>query len=175
MTGRTGRTGRRVRITACALMTPATLWLAACGSGGGEPSALPSIPLTALDTGAEVDAASIGGPAIVNLWATWCAPCRAEMPAFQEVSAEVDGVRFVGVNQGDDSDAAAEFLDEVGVTFDQYLDPTGELTDALSVVGLPATFVIDADGDVVEVHKGALDADGIRELVALVDPDTPGA
>lgn len=168
MTGRT-------RSVLLALVTPAALWLAACGSGGGEASALPSIPLTELDTGAEVDAGSIGGPAIVNLWATWCAPCRAEMPAFQEVSAEVDGVRFVGVNQGDDGDAAGEFLDEVGVTFDQYLDPTGELTDALSVAGLPATFVIDADGVVVEVHQGALDADGIRDLVALVDPDTSGA
>ena len=159
----------RCRGTLLALLAPAALWLAACGSGGGGASALPSIDLVALETGAEVDAASIDGPAIVNLWATWCAPCRAEMPAFEQVSTEFDGVRFVGVNQGDDGDAAAEFLDEVGVTFDQYLDPTGELTDALSVVGLPATFVIDADGVVVEVHSGALDADGIRELASLVD------
>jgi cytochrome c biogenesis protein CcmG/thiol:disulfide interchange protein DsbE len=91
------------------------------------------------------------------------------MPAFQEVSTEYDDVRFVGVNQGDAGDAAAEFLDEVGVTFDQYLDPNGELTNALRVTGLPATFVIDADGTVVDVHNGALDPDGIRALVAELD------
>jgi phytoene dehydrogenase-like protein len=65
--------------------------------------------------------------------------------------------------------SAAEFLDEVGVTFDQYLDPNGELTNALRVAGLPATFVIDADGTVVNVHNGALDPDGIRALVAELD------
>ena len=105
----------------------------------------------------------------MNLWATWCGPCRAEMPAFQTVSTEIDDVRFVGVNQGDAGDAATEFLDEVGVDFDQYLDPDGALTNALRVAGLPATFVIDADGTIVEVHNGALDEDGIRALVAELD------
>jgi thiol-disulfide isomerase/thioredoxin len=145
------------------------LALASCGGGGSDALTLPEIELTDLETGDLVGADAIGGPAIVNLWATWCGPCRTEMPAFQEVSTEFDDVRFVGVNQGDAGDAAAEFLDEVGVTFDQYLDPNGELTNALRVAGLPATFVIDADGVIVEVHNGALDPDGIRALVAELD------
>jgi len=166
----TSRASHRSRPTRrIALVLGGVLWLASCGSEGSGAPALPEVELTELDSGAIVDASDIGGPAIVNLWATWCGPCRAEMPAFQEVSTEFDDVRFVGVNQGDAGDAALEFLDEVGVSFDQYLDPTGELTDALRVSGLPATFVIGANGEVVEVHNGALDADGIRELVALVD------
>ncbi|MEZ5222696.1 MAG: TlpA disulfide reductase family protein [Ilumatobacteraceae bacterium] len=151
---------------------PVVALLAACGGDdGGDDSAdrLPAIELSDLTTGDLVDASALDGPAVVNLWATWCAPCRQEMPAFQAVSTEYDDVRFVGVNQGDAGDAAAEFLDEVGVTFDQYLDPNGELTNALEVVGLPATFVIDAEGTIVAVHNGALDEQGIRDLVAELD------
>ncbi len=154
------------RLTAAGLAALAALVLASCSDEGTDVLTLPEIELTDLQTGELVDAAAIDGPAIVNLWATWCGPCRTEMPAFQEVSTEFDDVRFVGVNQGDAGDAAAEFLNEVGVTFDQYLDPNGDLTNALRVAGLPATFVIDADGVVVEVHNGALDPDGIRALVA---------
>lgn len=154
------------RFTTVGLVALGALVVASCGGGGSDALTLPEIELTDLATGELVDADAIDGPAIVNLWATWCGPCRTEMPAFQQVSTEYDDVRFVGVNQGDGGDAAAEFLDEVGVTFDQYLDPNGELTNALRVAGLPATFVIDADGLVVEVHNGALDPDGIRALVA---------
>ena len=169
-TCRTPRPARRARRAGLAGGVLLALALAACGSNdASDAQVLPDVELTELPSGSIVDAGDIGGPAIVNLWATWCGPCRAEMPAFQQVSTEFDDVRFVGVNQGDAGDAALEFLDEIGVTFDQYLDPTGELTDALRVSGLPATFVIGADGEVVEVHKGALDADGIRALAALVD------
>lgn len=157
---------RSTRLTTVGLFALGALVVASCGEEGSDALTLPEIELTDLETGELVGADAIDGPAIVNLWATWCGPCRTEMPAFQEVSTEYDDVRFVGVNQGDAGDAAAEFLDEVGVTFDQYLDPNGELTNALRVAGLPATFVIDADGVVVEVHNGALDPDGIRALVA---------
>ena len=160
---------RHPRLMAAGLVAVGALVLASCGDGGSDALTLPEIELTDLETGELVGADAIDGPAIVNLWATWCGPCRTEMPAFQEVSTEYDDVRFVGVNQGDAGDAAAEFLDEVGVTFDQYLDPNGELTNALRVTGLPATFVIDADGTVVDVHNGALDPDGIRALVAELD------
>ncbi len=156
-----------------ALVLATGFGVAGCGSGDGGAGGgqrLPDVELTELATGEVVSADAITGPAIVNLWATWCGPCRKEMPAFQAVSGEYDDVRFVGVNQGDGGDAAAEFLDEVGVTFDQYLDPNGELTNALRVAGLPATFVLDADGDVVTVHNGVLDEDGIRDLVAELDP-----
>lgn len=165
------RSHRLVRSAALIVALPLAAGLAGCGSEGSDALRLPEIELTDLATGDLVSADAIEGPAIVNLWATWCGPCRKEMPAFQAVSGEYDDVRFVGVNQADAGDAAAEFLDEVGVTFDQYLDPNGDLTNALNVAGLPATFVIDANGDVVTVHNGALDEQGIRDLVATLATD----
>jgi cytochrome c biogenesis protein CcmG, thiol:disulfide interchange protein DsbE len=161
--------GQRLRRSALGLIVVGALVVASCGEEGSDALTLPEIELTDLQTGELVGADAIEGPAIVNLWATWCGPCRTEMPAFQEVSTEYDDVRFVGVNQGDAGDAAADFLADVGVTFDQYLDPNGELTNALRVAGLPATFVIDADGVVVDVHNGVLDPDGIRALVAELE------
>jgi thiol-disulfide isomerase/thioredoxin len=81
------------------------------------------VELTALDGTATVRADDITGPAVINLWATWCGPCRAELPAFEAVHLQLaDRVRFVGVNQGDEGGPAASFLDEVGVSFEQYLD-----------------------------------------------------
>lgn len=152
----------------------AVLGLASCGSGGGGAAALPDVPLTAMESGEVSSAADLGGPALVNLWATYCAPCRAEMPAFQVVSDELDGiVRFVGVNQGEDGASAQAFLDEVGVTFDQYLDENGELADSLGIAALPATAVVDADGTVLTVHSGALDEQEIRDLVAAHLTDEP--
>ena len=166
------RLPRATRVALIVAALPLAAGLAGCGSEGSDAQRLPEIELTDLATGELVGADAITGPAIVNLWATWCGPCRREMPAFEAVSGEYDDVRFVGVNQGDAGDAAAEFLVEVGVTFDQYLDPNGDLTNALRVAGLPATFVIDADGEVVTVHNGVLDEQGIRDLVATLDPET---
>lgn len=137
---------------------------AACGSAP-DAGALPGVELSALDGTSSVRADDISGPAVINLWATWCGPCRTELPAFEAVHVELaDQVRFVGVNQGDDGAPAAEFLDEVGVTFEQYLDVDGALSDELSITGLPATVFVARDGS-TELHAGALDEDELLELI----------
>lgn len=136
----------------------------ACGSAPGA-GTLPGVELSALDGASTVRADDIAGPAVINLWATWCGPCRTELPAFEAVHVELaDRVRFVGVNQGDEGGPAADFLDEVGVTFEQYLDVDGELSDALSITGLPATVFVAADGS-AELHSGALDEGELLELI----------
>ncbi|MEX0846415.1 MAG: TlpA disulfide reductase family protein [Ilumatobacteraceae bacterium] len=143
------------------------LGLASCGSGSSGAETLPDVDVIRITDGEVISASDLDGPAVVNLWATYCAPCRAEMPAFEQVANDIgDQVRFIGVNEGDDAASAQAFLDEVGVTFDQYLDANGALTDALRVTALPATVVVDADGAVLTVHSGALDEQGIRDLVA---------
>ena len=78
--------------------------LAACGSEG-QPSALPAVDLVPIVASGEVlSAADIDGPAVVNLWATWCGPCRKELPAFQAVADRLQGtIAVLGVNQGDDA------------------------------------------------------------------------
>lgn len=164
---------------AALVLSSSAVALTACGSdGGGSADALPSVDLVALADGTARSTADIEGPAVVNLWATWCGPCRQELPAFQQVHEELgDQVRFVGVNQADSAEAVSEYLAEVGVDFEQLLDEDGALSDELSVTGLPATAFVAADGSVVEVHQGELTADELRELIAtdLLDPGATGA
>ena len=104
---------------------------------------------------------------IVEFWATWCAPCRAEIPEFEEVHQEVgDEVRFVGVNVGEDISRAAAFLDEVGATYDQFLDDDGDVVIALETSAMPVTLVIDADERITLRHLGPLSADDLRVAIA---------
>lgn len=154
-----------------AALVALALGLAACGGAGddGVDAVAPLAPVASAAEALVLD--EVSGPAIVNVWATWCAPCRAELPALQAVSDSDPAVaRVIGVNVGDEPAAIEAFLAELGVSFEQYLDPDGELMNSLGIVGLPASVIVDADGTVVEVHEGALDEAGFRELVAEVTP-----
>lgn len=163
-----------------AVAVGAVLALAACGGDSTDPVAgggtetvaaadgdrLPDVDLTALATGESSSLADIEGPAVVNLWATWCAPCRAEIPDFEEVhQARGDEVRFVGVNIGEDASDAQEFIDEVGATYDQFADFDGDVSAALRATSMPVTVVIDADGVITTRHLGPLDQDGLNEAI----------
>ena len=145
---------------------PLLLAVGSCGSSDSSRLVLPDVNLRAMANSQPVNASTLRGPALVNLWATWCAPCRREIPDLQRLHDELGAkVRIVGINIGDDEASVTAFLDELGVTFEQYLDSDGTVEVALRVSGLPATAVIDADGVVVEVHQGVLDTDGFRRLI----------
>ncbi|MDJ0769059.1 MAG: TlpA disulfide reductase family protein [Ilumatobacter sp.] len=157
------------------LFAASALVLAACGSsdGGGDPSAdgdggerLPDVAIEELATGEPGSLADIEGPAVVNLWATWCAPCRAEIPDFESVHrARGDEVRFVGINIGEGSDRALDFLDEVGASYDQFLDPEGFVVTELRTTTMPVTIVLDADGAISKRHLGPLDQGGLNDAI----------
>jgi thiol-disulfide isomerase/thioredoxin len=152
----------RLRRRAVALL--GIVLLAGCGSGDDE--TLPTVEITDLTSGDVSRLSDIDGPAVINLWATWCAPCRAEIPAFEEVhQARGDEVRFVGINIGDDRERALTFLDEVGATYDQFSDQTGDVSTELRATSMPLTVVIDADGVVTTRHLGPLDQDGLDEAI----------
>ena len=140
---------------------------AACsGGGGGGGDELPDVTLTALHDGAPaLDVGALRGPAVVNLWATWCQPCRKELPAFQEVSTARPDVRFVGVDIAEDATKARDFLTELGITFDQYLDDRGQLSEALGTAVLPVTIVVDADGKVATEHVGPMSVDDLEHAL----------
>ncbi len=127
---------------------------------------LPDVDLTALESGESSSLADIDGPAVVNLWATWCAPCRAEIPDFEEVhQARADEVRFIGINIGEDPGDARDFIDDVGATYDQFADFDGDVSVALSATSMPVTIVIDGDGVITTRHLGPLDQDGLNEAI----------
>jgi cytochrome c biogenesis protein CcmG/thiol:disulfide interchange protein DsbE len=98
-----------------------------------------------------------GTPVVVNVWASWCPPCRAEMPLLERAADEFDGrVVFLGVASRDSVPAAAEFLDEVGVTYPNVFDATGQVREDLELRGFPTTYVFDADGELREAVVGGV-------------------
>ncbi len=125
------------------------------------------VALTRLD-GSSVDSGDlIGVPLVLNFWYDTCAPCRAEMPAFDLVSDELGaGVRVVGVDPLNDAVEVRAFLDEVGVGYEQLLDTDGALAAALDITSFPATVLVTADGTITSAHLGALDADELTRLIA---------
>ncbi|MGD9701775.1 MAG: TlpA family protein disulfide reductase [Acidimicrobiia bacterium] len=151
-----------------ALVTLVALVALAGCSGDSGAERLPDRELTAVDGTTTLELRSLRGQTVVvNFWATWCGPCRSELPAFQRVHADVgESVWFVGINVERGGDAAQAFLDELGVDFEQFVDPEGELLAELNLIGLPVTVILDADGSVRTRHIGALDEGELRDLIA---------
>lgn len=134
---------------------------------------LPALTLPCLTPGPAVDLSSLGGrPVLINLWATWCGPCRDELPILQAAHLRHgDEVQFLGVDTRDSTDAAAAYLPEVGVTYPQLVDPDGDLLANLRIPGLPVTIVLDADGRIAAKHIGELSSDTLEELLTHGDGD----
>ncbi len=102
---------------------------------------------------------------VINLFASWCTPCRAEHPVLMELRAR--GVAIVGVAYKDEPDNAAGFLGELGNPFESVgLDPEGRFGLELGMAGVPETFVIGPDGTIRAVYRGPLTPDVI-ELTIL--------
>ena len=144
------------------------LFIAACGgsSTSSGSSGASSVQFSAADGSSTSLDQMKGTPLVVNMWATWCKPCVKEMPAFDEVASATSKVRIMGVNVADSAEDAAAFAAKLGVHYEQFTDPTGGLSDAFGVSGLPATAFIDASGKVVEVHSGALTANELADLIS---------
>jgi cytochrome c biogenesis protein CcmG/thiol:disulfide interchange protein DsbE len=112
-----------------------------------------------------------GEVVLLNIWATWCPPCRAEMPSMQRLYERLgpEGLRVVAVS----IDAAPgtrdpggrlggnvrEFVEEYGLTFDIWRDPTGEIQQAYRTTGVPESFVVDRDGTIIKKVIGATEWD----------------
>lgn len=120
---------------------------------------LPGGPLEPI-TSAEFDGILVGlrgTPVIVNVWASWCAPCRTEMPLLERAARTFDGrVAFLGVASRDARDDAQAFLDDIGVTYPNVFDATGDIRRALSLRGFPTTYVFDADGRLLHAIVGGV-------------------
>jgi cytochrome c biogenesis protein CcmG, thiol:disulfide interchange protein DsbE len=96
-----------------------------------------------------------GHPVVMNLWASWCPPCRAESVLFQRISTEFGRqVAFLGVDSNDQDEPAAQLLRDVPVVYPSYVDRPGRMADELHLQGLPATAFYDSDGRQVSLHQG---------------------
>lgn len=105
---------------------------------------------------------------IVNVWASWCVPCRVEMPLLVEL-AESGTVPIYGINYKDRADAALAFLDELGDPYDRIgADRSGRVAIDWGVYGLPETFVIDAEGRIAYKHVGPFNRQMLEEGILPV-------
>ncbi len=128
---------------------------------------LPDLTLACLGDGPAVRLAGLrGAPTVVNLWASWCAPCRDELPLFADL-AGTGKVRVVGIAVQDDPGASLSLLADVDVHYASAMDYDGSTKAALRWVGLPMTLFVDSDGVVTHVERGQItSAEQLDSLVA---------
>ncbi len=98
-----------------------------------------------------------GKPLIINVWASWCGPCRSEMGSLERLSRRYGGKQFniIGISTDDDADAAYAFIQQSGITFDNYLDDHLALENMLGANTIPLTLLVDAQGRVLKKVRGA--------------------
>lgn len=104
-----------------------------------------------------VSARIMARPIVLNLWATWCPPCRREMPVFEKAQTEFPDIAFVLVNQGESAQQALAYLKTEGLDLtDVLLDPASEAMRSMNSRGLPTTLFFDAKGRLVDPHLGEI-------------------
>ena len=112
-----------------------------------------------------------GDVIVINIWGSWCAPCRSEAPTLQEVAKENagKGVQFVGINTRDDEVAATAFEESFDITYPSFFDPNGELqlnfTGVVPVEAVPSSLVIDRSGDIAARVVGETSYTQLSRLV----------
>lgn len=148
--------------------------LRAAGPGEAATTA-PAVPLAALEGEGAPPAALPqlfdGRPVVLNLWATWCGPCRAEMPVLAAAQAAHPGVRFVFANQGETPEAVRRYLAAERLALqDVWLDRSAALGPAVGSGGLPTTVFYDAAGRRVDAHFGVLNAAALQARLQRLQP-----
>lgn len=168
-------------------------------SGTAEPSTAPTEPtanasteiaptapvvlapdFTVMDTeGQQVSLSDyFGKPIVVNFWASWCAPCKSELPAFDKLAAQYgDRVAFLMVNLTDGSsetvDGVKDFVADNGYSFPLFFDTDYSASIAYGITSIPVTILIGADGGVVNSHLGAMDEGTLEAYIqALIGDET---
>lgn len=147
------------------------LALASCGGvppGAADAPDLPAITVENFVSGLE----SLDRPAIVNVWASWCIPCRSEAPLLDAAHRSYgDRIEFVGVDVQDNQRDAKAFLAEFGLDFDHYFDKDRSIPNHYGGRGTPVTFFFGPGGQLISAHNGVIDerslAIGIDELLLL--------
>jgi thiol-disulfide isomerase/thioredoxin len=166
------------RALAGAALVGLALWAAGSvalqRSGAGPGPSVPDLPLFALADGgpSSLPRLMAGQPVVLNLWASWCGPCRAEMPLLAAAQQRERGIRFLFVNQGESAAVVRAYLQREGLALEGvWLDAGRRAGPALGSQGLPTTLFFDSRGRQVDAHFGVLNATSLQlRLLALKSP-----
>ncbi len=160
-----------------AILVALTLLLAACSASGADnsividadPAPTPetgSFPTMGADEFEAVLAGLQGQPFIVNIWASWCGPCRTETPLLARASKEYEGrVTFVGVASKDNRQDSLDFIEEYGLTYLNVSDRQGEIRRWMGLRGFPTTFFFDAEGNLQASIVGGVSEQRLAALL----------
>jgi cytochrome c biogenesis protein CcmG, thiol:disulfide interchange protein DsbE len=131
----------------------------------------PDFALITLD-GAEFRLSEVRGtPVVLNFWATWCGPCRRELPALQAAAERyADEVLIVGVDQGEEAATVQGFVDDLGLTFPIPMDRELAVAGEYNVKGLPTTFFVDSHGVIRHVWAGEMNSVTLAEGISKIWP-----
>ena len=118
----------------------------------------------------------VGKPVILNFWASWCGPCKSEMPDLEAAYLQYgEDIHFMMVNATDGSretvDTASSYIDGQGYTFPIYFDTTLEASMKYGASSIPLTYFIDADGNLIARAVGALDAASLQSGIEMILPE----
>ncbi len=137
----------------------------------GDP--VPDFTLQDLDGNTTTLSSLKGQPVIINFWATWCAPCRIEMPELQAAFDEhkENGLVILAVDQEEPPDIVRSFFyDEMGLTFTPLLDTDGQIAQIYGAVNFPTTFFVNPEGDITALHRGPMVESQIEGYLQDTDP-----
>jgi thiol-disulfide isomerase/thioredoxin len=163
---------RKVRLVGWGL-APLGLSAAVFGATLNLAAATPTLPLPAdtferLEGGTSTLPTMTGKPMVINLWATWCPPCRREMPMLAGVAQSTDAAQFIFADQGEERARIETFLKQEDIKLPTVLlDKYGTLTAHYRTPGLPATLFIDSNGELQSVHLGEISKEQL--LVKLIE------
>lgn len=134
----------------------------------------PDFNIVSFQTGESIALSDFSGKGIVlNFWASWCHPCKEEMPALEAAWQKYkdQGVVFIGVNSSDNNERATEFIDEYALTFLNGSDLDGTVSDDYRIQGIPTTWFINGEGLLEKIVYGPLDLEGLDAAISLILPN----
>ena len=161
------------RALGLAALTGAALWGGAnavvwWADGGASRPQAPAVMLTDASTGQVRSLPEVirGKPAVVNLWASWCAPCRIEMPDLAAAQQREPGVQFIFVNQGETKQVIQTYLQRSGLALQNvWIDASSSLGPAVGSQGLPTTVFFDGSGRQVDAHFGVINPAALQARI----------